>query len=286
MRDRRLFVQFIHPGGEHRPDRDGLKGWNTGPHQRKFLTAAGRYMEAGVVRSDDLVFWGEWEPQSRVVRTYSDPVPGGPRFLVEPYYALPATWPSRGPQNTDPFVFGDQFHYTGCLQHTKRGATQLRYLDRGSIILFGSCREKRHFVIDTVFVVDRWIDHDRANQRTPEVRGAVSSTYGDVTLDPWYAGDVPAEQSHRLYFGATPHAPVDGMFSFFPCLPARAADGGFARPEVHIDGRITSHLLQGKKMTHLPDADGGRELWADVARHVEEEGLKLGVRAELPGREE
>jgi hypothetical protein len=53
-------------------------------------------------------------------------------------------------QNTDPFVFGDQFHYTGCLQHTKRGATQLRYLDRGSVILFGSCREKRDFVVDTV----------------------------------------------------------------------------------------------------------------------------------------
>jgi len=217
--------------------------------------------------------------------TYSDPVPGWPRFLFEPYYALRTTWPSRGRQNTDPFVFGDQFHYTGCLQHTKRGATQLRYLDRGSIILFGSCREKRHFVIDTVFVVDRWIDHYRANQRTPEVRDAVSSTYGDVTLDPWYAGDVPSKRSHRLYFGATPEAPVDGMFSFFPCLPARAADRGFARPEVRIDGRITSHLLQGKKMTPLPDADGGRELWADVARHVEEEGLKLGVRAELPGRE-
>ena len=153
------------------------------------------------------VFWGEWEPQSRVMRTYSDPVPGGPLFLFEPYYALPTTWPSRGPQNTDPFVFGDQFHYTGCLQHTKRGATQLRYLDRGSIILFGSCREKRHFVIDTVFVVDRWIDHDRANQRTPEVRGAVSSTYGDVTLDPWYCRRCPCgAKSPPVFRGDTARA--------------------------------------------------------------------------------
>jgi hypothetical protein len=284
MRDRRLFVQFIHPGGEHVPDRDGLKGWNSGPHRRKFLTAPGRYLEAGAMRSDELVFWGEWEPQSRVIRTYHDPMPGGPRFLFEPYYTPPASWLSA-PQNTDPFVFGDQFHYTGCLQHTKRGATQLRYLDRGSIILFGSCRARRDFVIDTVFVVDRWIDHGRANQQSPEVRGAVSSTYREVTLDPWYAGDVPAERSHRLYFGATPETPVDGMFSFFPCLTAHAAEQGFARPAIRVDRRITQHLLQGKKLTTLDDPEGARELWAEVARQVEQQGLQLGVHAELPRRE-
>ena len=206
-------------------------------------------------------------------------------MLYGPYYTPPASWQSARRQDTDPYVFGDQFQYTGCLQHTKRGATQLRYLDRGSIILFGSCREKCHFVIDTVFVVERWIDHNRANQRTPEVRGAVSSTYGDVTLDPWYGGDVPAERSHRLYFGATPETPVDGMFSFFPCLPAHTDERGFARPGISIDGRITLHPLQGKKVTTLPDAEGARDLRAEVARELEQRDLRLGVRAELPGRE-
>lgn len=284
MRDRRLFVQFIHPGGEHVPDHDGLKDWNTGPHRRKFLTAPGRYVVAGAMRSDELVFWGEWEPQSRVVGTYLDPARGAPRFLYRPYYSQPANSLGARLQNTDPFVFGDQFHYTGCLQHTKRGATQLRFLDRGSIVLFGSCREKREFVVDTVFVVDRWIEHDQANQRTPEVRGAVSSTYGDVTLDPWYAGDVHPERSHRLYFGATPETPVDGMFSFFPCLTAPAAKHGFARPEIRIDRRITPHLLQGKKLTSLDDAEEARELWAEIARQVEQQDLQLGVHADLPRR--
>jgi hypothetical protein len=285
MRDQRLFVQFIHPGGEHRPDRDGIKDWNTGQHQRKFLTVPGRYLEAGAMRSDELVFWSEWEPQSRVIRTYPDHVPDGPRLLYEPYYTPPASWHRSRLQNTDPFVFGDQFQYAGCLQHTRRGPTQLRNLDRGSIILFGSCREKRHFVIDTVLVVDRWIDHSRANQRTPEVRGAVSGTYGDVMLEPWYSGGVPAKRSHRLYFGATPETPVDGMFSFFPCLPARADERGFARPRISIDSRITPNLLQGKKMTTLPDAEKARELWAEVVRQVEQRDLKLGVHAELPARE-
>lgn len=181
-------------------------------------------------------------------------------------------------------MFGDQFHYTGCLQHTRLGATQLRYLGRGSIILFGSCRERSDFVIDTVFVVDRWIDHHRANHRTPEVRGAVSSAYNEVTLDPWYASDVPADRSHRLYFGATPESTVDGMFSFFPCLPARDANHGFVRPKVHINGRTTPHLRQGKKMTPLSDFNEARRLWTEVARQVEHQGLRLGVRAELPGR--
>ena len=45
-------------------------------------------------------------------------------------------------QNTDPFVFGERFHYTGCLRHTRRGPTQLRYLAPGSLVLFGSCRDK------------------------------------------------------------------------------------------------------------------------------------------------
>ncbi len=46
----------------------------------------------------------------------------------------------------------------GCQQNTKRGATQLRYLDRGSVILFGSC-VNGSLVLDTVFVADSWEDH-------------------------------------------------------------------------------------------------------------------------------
>lgn len=52
LHERRLFVQFIHPGGEHRPDRDGRMEWNTGPHRRKFLTSPGRFLQAGEIRAD------------------------------------------------------------------------------------------------------------------------------------------------------------------------------------------------------------------------------------------
>ena len=202
MRNRRLLAQFIHPGGEHEPDHDGHKSWNERQHRRKFLLSPGRYIASGRHQAGEIVFWGEWEPQSRVLRRFEAPVLDGPRFLYQPYYEPPPSWDGIRLQNTDPFVFGEQFHYTACLQHTRQGPTQLRYLDRGSILLFGSCRKRRCFVIDTVFVVDHWLDHSTETYR--ELYGLVSQTYAEVTIAPWYSATLRPGQSHRLYFGAHP----------------------------------------------------------------------------------
>lgn len=179
-------------------------------------------------------------------------------------------------------MFGEQFHYTGCLQHTRRGATQLRFLDRGSILVFGSCRERTRFVVDTVLVVDRWIDHSVADFEEKLLRGAVSDAYGEVTLRPWYSAGISEARSHRLYFGASPLSTVDGMYSFFPCLPVQAAPDGFPRPTVRLPGLVTQQLLQGKKMTAIRDPGEGRALWAEVTAQILDQGLCLGVKAELP----
>lgn len=279
MRERRCFVQFIHPGGEHRPDQGDLKLWNCGGHRRKFLKSRGRYRKRGDWKEGEIVFWGEWEPESRVVRRYANPAPDGPLFLYEPYYVEHGDGVWR--QNTDPFVFGDAFHYTGCMQHTRRGPTQLRFLAPGSLVLFGSCRGKTRFVLDTALVVADFVDHTLADQ-LQKLDGKVSNTYRTVTIDPWYRGSLPEGQSHRLYLGATPGRSVGEMFSFFPCLP-HAEDGrGFARPEIQLPGCITGHLTQGKKIARdLTVAEVG-ELWRHLAEEVEEQGLSLGVHAELP----
>jgi hypothetical protein len=84
----------------------------------------------------------------------------GPHHIFSPYYQRPASYHRL--QNTDPFVFGERFLFTICQQHTATGPTQLRFLERGSVILFGSSVGRR-FVLDTVFVVSRWIDHDHAS---------------------------------------------------------------------------------------------------------------------------
>jgi hypothetical protein len=64
------FVQFPHPGEEHRPRGDRMP-WNVGDHKRKFLMTPGRYIDlAGEVSEADLVCWAEWEPPPEVVATW------------------------------------------------------------------------------------------------------------------------------------------------------------------------------------------------------------------------
>jgi hypothetical protein len=90
----RCVVQLIHPGGEHGPDEAGGKRWNRGLHKRKFLQVSGEYLTARDSRAhtDDLVFWGEWEPESDV-SPIAAPVAAGPKFVHRPYYVRPRAYP-------------------------------------------------------------------------------------------------------------------------------------------------------------------------------------------------
>jgi hypothetical protein len=289
MDDKLCFVQFIHPGGEHEPDDCGHKQWNKGNHKRKFLKQGGTYIDKGKIAKGEMVFWGEWEPESVVEREIHHPIPRAPRFIYKPYYFVPTSY--DGLQNTDPFIFGQQFLYTWCQQRTKKSPTQLRYLSRGSIILFGSCEDKNAFVLDTVFVVDQCRDHTRANYLS--VLADLPQEYKDVTIFPWYRG-LPAEdkscavgssqEAWRLYFGATYDEPVHGMYSYFPCRPYDTCSRGFARPKISMPGRITDNLYQGKRYSEQPNLDSMRSLWENVAEQVREQGLALGVYAEMPER--
>ena len=55
MLDKRCFVQFMHPGDEHKPDEDDIKRWNQGPHKRKFLKSLGRSVADSVVLESEIV---------------------------------------------------------------------------------------------------------------------------------------------------------------------------------------------------------------------------------------
>lgn len=174
-------VQFTHPGSEHgqeNPSSD-LKCWNTGPHKRKFLAAHGQYVDGDRLENGDLMFWGEWEPCSRVERLkHSGPSSDLPKWLHHPLWPClencrlkvgaanrksgakctpvkanrsGGTCSGKEPccQNTDPYVFGSCFKYFSCKQIRHRNhaqkeddvvATILARLDPGSIILFGSTK--------------------------------------------------------------------------------------------------------------------------------------------------
>jgi hypothetical protein len=285
MPDKLCFVQFIHPGGEHEPDFGAHKSWNKGNHKRKFLRQRGKYVARGTMETGEIVFWGEWEPESVADRKIQDPLPRGPRFIYTPYYVVPKTY--NGFQNTDPFVFGEQFRYTWCQQ---RG-TQLRHLSEGSVILFGSCEGKTAFVVDTVFVVEHWIEHTKTDYL--RVLAGTSQEYREVTIFPGYqapSGEhraclvADARDTWRLYFGANFENPVHGMYSYFPCLPYEANSKGFVRPKISLSGKITENLYQGKKYSEQPTLDTMKLLWDRVAEQVKAQGLALGVYAEMPER--
>lgn len=292
MPNKLVFVQFMHPGAEHTLDTG--RQWNSGPHRRKFMRTAGAYLHDGRSHTDDVLLWGEWEAQSEVLAEWTPTSADTPQYLYRPFYTPPATYYQDPPlQNTDPFVFGDQFQYTGCQQNTRRGPTSLRYLDRGSVILFGSCREDR-FRLDTALVVRDWIDHHRGNFRQA-LQGRISPTYAAVTISPWYredfahlqgtagrGGGCATGESFRLYFGATIDEPVDGMFSFFPCLPYQSQTRGFEHPTIRIPEAITDNHRQWKRLTSCRSTADARRLWCQVVDQVTAAGLLLGVRADLP----
>src|SRR5688572_5161536 len=101
MPDRLMFVQFPHPGREHVAHGPEM-AWNTGNHARKFLKARGKYLADGVIRSGPVAFWGEWEPQSRIVEAFPLERLGLPRALHEAYWQVPTH--DGLLQNTDPLV--------------------------------------------------------------------------------------------------------------------------------------------------------------------------------------
>ncbi|MBV9791547.1 MAG: hypothetical protein JOZ51_25340 [Chloroflexi bacterium] len=304
MEDILAFVQFLHPGGEHVPDSDIGKSWNRGEHKRTFVKHPGRYVIPGeqATHADELGFWCEWEPEAKVIHHNPTAERGCPKYIYEPYYGLPESY--QGLQNTDPFVFGDQFYYTWCKQKTNHGgsSTLLTRLDIGSLILFGS-RVDWKFVLDAVFVVERWIDHRRENYKQV-LKNQIPQAYADITIAPAYQEPFPGSKvcgssrvdpdfdgdncgpglfPNRLYFGAMYDQPDKEMFSFFPCAPYAERPEGFRRPEINLSE--VNHLLkQNFRPTEMTSLTAMKTLWDSVVQQVADQGLMLGVWAAMPDR--
>ena len=267
-----MLVQFPHPGSEHRPG-GALMDWNRREHARKFLTANGCYIVDGVTRCGPFAFWGEWEPQSRVVEIFP-PDGDRPRWLHRPFWRRPSHRAAL--RNTDPLVFGDSFLYSNCRQ---RWNAKLRRLAPGSIVLFGS-KLGRAFVLDTVFVVgDLAEDYTRASARSLDVEDWVQA----VVFEPLDTRGEPPGESFRLYRGRTHDETPDGPFSFVPCRPIGTGDVAFARPTLRLDRRwIEPNLAMGARAT-VASASELRSVWDDVAAQVVDgAGLALGIALERP----
>lgn len=269
-------VQFPHPGGEHAMPTSGRRPWKRGNevHARTFLQSPGTYRRdiSGEDQHGEIAFWGEWEGAVDIVSEV-DPVPGGPRWLCRPVArAAPPTSSDGTPaQNTDPFVWGDAIRYTFCRQP---GNGKLRRLGRGTVMVFGSSLDHR-FVLDTVLVVAGWVEH----QGRDDLADHTDEAYMRATVDPMY-GWGEGKRTHRLYFGATPDASVDGMFSFVPCRPAVGALSGFARPAIELDGLINPNARMQARMLDV-SVERIPELWRRVVEAVLSEDLALATHLTL-----
>lgn len=271
-------VQFPHPGGEHVPKGDWMP-WNTGAHRRKFLISRGtRLDDDGRRQEADLLFWGEWEPPSHVVRRWSR-ARSLPTVLHRPCVADPPLGPR---QNTDPWVFGDAFVYSNCKQlnaRPSRSPSALQRLDRGSIVLFGSASDG-WFVLDTLLVVG-------------DVVGEFTPVDGDLDFEPTFrrctvdslTTDDTATTSLTLFRGATTEVPVDGMFSFVPCIEATDPRQRFKRPMIDLPGIINPTSKQSPSGARVARSLAMRqEVWAAVVDQVQAAGLSLASHLALPGR--
>jgi hypothetical protein len=228
-----MVVQFPHPGGEHCPSSDKMP-WNTEAHRRKFLIASGDYVDADGRHDDvEVVFWGEWEPPSRIEQRWR---PQGrlPRVLHRPYWTQPAGNGFR--QNTDPWVFGDRMRYSNCKQASPRphrNPSSMQRLEPGSVICFGSALDGR-FCLDTVFVVassQRWTAADTHDLDIDDAFAVC--TAASITTAP--------DDAHlplTLYQGATIDNPIYGMYSFVPARRADHPHPRFTRPPAELDDII------------------------------------------------
>jgi len=270
------FVQFPHPGREAGPDRQAWPRADA-DHRRKFVVAQARYRRSidGPDEHGLVTAWVEWEAASECRERPRSGLAGLPEWVHRPIAPARSPAHERIPQNTDPLVFGEPMLTTFCRQP---GSRRLRAIGRGSVLVFGS-RVRGAFVIDTALVVAETVRHERTDYRA-RLAGKIDPLAIELTLEPMYAHRVTGPFNAML--GASPQEPVDGMFSFVPCLPVDDAIRGFARPDV---GAIKGLNPNNWRAAAFNDEIGASEfpgLWRHLAERVLGDGLSLATRLNIP----
>ena len=314
-------IQFPHPGEEHGADKKSKthKSWNKGKHRRKFLLSKGNYVERDKLKRGDLIFWGEWEPPSKVEKLDNKDNVLFPTWLHKPYLPDPIpeqsnsetdfscnTFNKKQPyfQNTDPCVFGENFIYFNCRQHKKesnikrnikgrtktkeRTETKLTKLEPGSLILFGSTKGSKKgafFMLDTVFVIAGSIDYNTNNVKK-SIKNFQSKGVSQDYIDAVFKMAFPRSKGSlelRLYLGATYEKPVEGMYSFSPSKIYKNEKSGFKRMELR---NSDINCLTDSTRLRLKYSDKNsqqvKEIWEKIKKLSRKKGLVEGVSFEWP----
>ena len=292
------FIQFHHFGTEQGRQTPALKRsqiifknkkysrWNNIGHARKFVKNKGKYVSYNEdLINDNLIFWCEWEPQSEIIKEFS--IPATEKELPK-YIQIPFWDTAERLQNSDPFIFCNNFIYAFCHQDNNE---IMRKLDAGDLILFGSKINNR-FKIDTVFVIKEYIDYNMHNyknklsnllQKCPEL--------DEITLKPGSCNPSGNCFDYRLYISVNfgERNENNGMYSFFPAqLFNENTIKGFKRPEIDlsmINPDLINHgLMMGPAVRYISNKKIIKDIWLEIKKQVENDGqnLKLGVFTETP----
>lgn len=291
-------IQFPHPGPEHQNIYRHKEGnyirWNKGDHKRKFVKNFGKYIdEDNKIKEADLTFWCEWEPQSKIIKEFSiiDDKNELPKYLQEPM------WDSKERvQNTDPFVFGDNFYYAFCKQEDIK-TKKLTELCKGDLILFGS-RVNQKFRIDTVFLVKRYIEYEWSNY--PEkLKDIIEKTpdYNEITLKAGSCNPKVISWKLRFYEAVNYYERKSNndMYSFIPAKKYdKDAKKGFERPEIDFskikdyncknetDKLILNGTTMGARVVCIKDDDKIKEIWNTIRKQIKEKQLVEGIYTDIP----
>lgn len=279
-----LTVQLNHPGAE-KPFKLGrgysqhegrlIREWyGDKKHYRKFLLHQGFYLTkiGATPKYDDILFWGEWEGNS-----YFQPLNKlnnlSPNGIHQPFHSLHI----RNHQNTDPYIYGENFLYCICKQ---RG--RLTQLEKRSVILFGSSF-KNGFSLDTVFVVGSYESvHDVSSNKAFNY----SKKYSEVTLEQLQEDyfDPKPNSKLRLYNGLT-FANNPEFFSYTPCKKYDdVTKKGFTRvilPYEKINGVMFSNNPTGIKILDSGHVES-YTIWQSITQEVLRQGFALGFKINEP----
>ena len=283
-------IQFLHTALEATPqsENDSFIPWNNHEtHRRKFIKSPGKYVNVEGNETDgELAFWGEWEPQSQIVKLKNSKK-YLPKYLNFPF--INPSVPNRT-HNTDPNVFGKHFKYIICKQGFFHKV--LTNLEENSIILFGSSINKE-FCLDTVFVVSRnqmnynistIEDLFQEDRRGKYYHASVNPIYDDTN----YNVKINEEDSCRIsekstytFYESVDFSERDsynGLYSFVPVKifnQDKESSYVFKQPIIQLD--FLEHMqTQGVNSNdcHLEEII---DYWKEIVNQIDANGLKKGT---------
>lgn len=247
-------------------------------HYRKFIQNQGYYVNGlndSTPIKEDLYFWGEWEGNSFFQRFLPKPndhriMPNG---IHKPFHSIAI----RGNQNTDPYIFGDDFKYCVCKQ---KG--QLCNLVIDDLILFGSVYPQLgKFYIDTVFVV-------KSNMLSTNIQATggagYSQVYREETLEQLveYLHPITRTVNNNKIYNSKTWWDDKDYFSFVPCKLS-PKNNGFERLYIELNNPKFNLLTNPTGKSFLERCNlTSQDLWKEIVQLCIEQKFNLGVRFDEP----